>query len=212
MSAEEREKLAAELKRAMAFLNESPAKRVVRSVPVSTPAETRPPDPALGREIPISFTPALLDAILAGRKTQTRRPIRPVPLTVEDGIAIAGSGDAIEPLCAVGDRLWVREKWARIGGGSDARFVYERDGAERARWISSRYMPRITARTFLTVTRATPCRLMAITPQEAIAEGIDDAADPVASFLDLWDSIYGRTEFAARTDPWVWVVEFTLRK
>lgn len=210
MSEDDRERLATELKRAMRFLNEKRPRRVR----IDPPTRAVPPASAMARSSSpgksISFTPALLEAVLTGHKTQTRRPIRPAPITIESGVALAENGEAIAPIYLPADRLWLREKWARPGKDPDSGFVYARDQHAGVRWRSSRFMPAAAARTFLRVQRVTPARLMSISPSDAKREGIRDLQDPIASFIELWDSIYGQGEFAARNDPWVWVIEFSV--
>jgi len=218
MPADERERLAAELKRAMEFMNDPLANR--QSVRRDQAAhKTMTPEFAgevaspLGsvvepRHRSISFTPALLEAVLAGTKVVTRRPIRPAPVDVVDGVALAESGETIAPIYLAGDRLWVQEKWARCGSGGPSSFVFERDRLHHARWISSRFMPRVAARSFLRVSEVGVSRLRSITEAQAVEEGVGDVTDPVAAFIVLWDSIYGETEFASCHDPWVWTIAF----
>ena len=160
-------------------------------------AVTPPP-----RDYPIGFSAELLDAILAGRKTETRRPMRPQPL--DDALG--------EPPVATGDRLAIRESWCRDPAGG---FAYQRDGgrpAGVARWTPSRFMPRDAARLFLAVKGVDAARLSAIDEAAAIAEGF--ARSPLGNlsardaFLATWDTFYGDSPFAVANDPWVWVLRF----
>lgn len=49
------------------------------------------------------------------------------------------------------------------------------------------------ARSFIFVQGCRKERLQDISPEDAIAEGIDPAStNPIGDFIDLWDSIYGR--------------------
>jgi len=82
---------------------------------------TAKPIPAI-KERPILFNGEMVKAILEGRKTQTRRIIKPQPIYFAHDGTLA-SADAhchpfykkqrgIKQYCEIGDRLWVRESWA----------------------------------------------------------------------------------------------------
>jgi hypothetical protein len=199
---EEQERLAAELKRAFRSLRPNAANRDVRTDAVLLSEATA---------ASMSFTPELLLAVLAGKKTETRRPIRPMPAKVIDGVPMLADGTLIPPLVQAGDRLWVREKWARLDDGS---FVYAVDKPTRiVRWLSSRFMPRAAARHWLSVERICLARLSTISEDDARAEGADASPTmygPRAWFFEVWNAIYGGTEFDAANDPWVWVIAFSL--
>lgn len=188
------------------------------------------------RELPILFSAPMVRAILDGRKTQTRRIVRPDWWRCLDPDDVDDRARAVDqsPYGRPGDRLWVRETWTRWDGGEHAR----RDGTgvsfradcldargredSRARldygirWYPSIHMRRADARILLEVKAVRVERLTAITPADAIAEGAfgdgryataPGTPYPVATFAELWDSINGdRAPFAS--DPWVWVVTF----
>lgn len=96
-------------------------------------------------ERPILFSGPMVGAIMDGRKTQTRRPVRDQSLISD----IAGGGAepvvwwprrgdefTICPYGVPGDRLWVRETWAEFyassrGDTHEAGIRYAADGRER---------------------------------------------------------------------------------
>jgi len=98
----------------------------------------------MSREIPIIFNGDMVRAILAGQKTQTRRPINPAPMMITDSSAVPWEGDPETlakllkksgkacPFGQPGDLLWVRETWSQI---DDTEF-----GGER--WIDYRATPK----------------------------------------------------------------------
>jgi len=85
----------------------------------------------MSKERPILFSGPMVQAILAGRKTQTRRIVKPAPYQVPgyprwfyrkgqtvygipesgDDFSFAAAIKCVSPYGAPGDRLWVRETW-----------------------------------------------------------------------------------------------------
>lgn len=152
------------------------------------------------REIPILFSGPMVRAILEGRKTVTRRPLKPQPEPIEDlwrwrGLVWTARDPAPRlplrdcPLGAVGDVLWVREPhrdWALSGAGEPWRIEYRADGAHRdlrrcpdaehvscaPRWRTSIHMPKWAARLFLEVTDIRVKRLQDIDEAGSLAEGV----------------------------------------
>lgn len=128
-----------------------------------------------------------------------------------------------------GDRLWVRETWARLTGNGH-RIVYRADGedprtgwddvpAERRpkmRWTPAIHLCRVDSRITLDVIDVRVERLHDITEEDAAREGVtpapfckagrSDGMEHVEAFEDLWSTINGASSWAA--NPWVWRVEF----
>jgi hypothetical protein len=160
---------------------------------------------------PILFSTPMVQAILAGSKTVTRR----------------GHGVRVWTDCCPygqrGDRLWVRETWCRYYASPKAgKFVYRADGELSARekerdciepkWKPSIFMPRVAARIILYVESVTIERLQAITEAEAKAEGVKLGEDLVYSarslFSHLWDKLNAKRGYGWAKNPWVWRISF----
>ncbi|MEW6479746.1 MAG: hypothetical protein AB1455_09875 [Pseudomonadota bacterium] len=180
---------------------------------------------------PMLMSAPMVRAILAGTKTQTRRVVKPQPQRVDGGVPF---GDApawahAEPGCAVmrcpygkrGDRLWIREAWARTTVFPGSEMVVYREGDNRTDyggpWKPGIHMFRRDSRITLDVTGVRVERLQDISVADAIAEGVNIHPDhhskpresiysPVQAYRDLWESINGPGSW--EVNPWVWVVEF----
>lgn len=148
-------------------------------------------------ERPILFSGEMVKAILDGRKTQTRRVVKPQPKEVHVGkakekryvevitlnnseIAAPGSPAHIEE-CPYGisdDRLWVRETSVLLPNNTT---LYRATDGERGeawmmygkpKWKPSIFMPRWASRITLEITNVRVERLQDITEEDAIKEGI----------------------------------------
>lgn len=93
-------------------------------------------------ERPIIFSGEMIKAILEGRKTQTRRIIKPQPrLVAPDSITIPNycSGEWACPHGHSGEKLWVRESW-RVGAWQEDEgkiaVDYKADGYCRRKWLT----------------------------------------------------------------------------
>ncbi|MDX4587850.1 hypothetical protein SGV96_12045 [Klebsiella pneumoniae] len=177
------------------------------------------------------FNGELVRAILDGRKTQTRRPIKWKQTRFteigerEDGSKWPWSEDAEHacdfwhpcPFGAVGDSIWVRETWARYNIDQNSHDIAYRattpeDQPEEGRWRPSIHMPRWASRILLEITGVRVERLQSITLGDICKEvgcGLYDFRPATHGFQvweELWKSIYGAENWQA--NPWVWVIEF----
>lgn len=144
--------------------------------------------------IPILFSTEMVQAILDGRKTMTRRTCKRQPLDHEiytnykDGtFNINGpdfdSNDIKCPYGQVGDVLWVREtfnsdysfknyKGKPVAPGILYKATAENLPSKSDKWKPSLFMPKEACRIFLKVTNIRVERLQDISRDDAIAEGI----------------------------------------
>ena len=152
------------------------------------------------KERPIIFSGPMVRAILEGRKTQTRRVIKPQPpekyeLTgipcakiggtwtwdFHDGIHFSENwGPEFSARCPYGrpgDLLWVRETWSHRA--SDLRIAYKAGPYpwdvkhDLCKWRSSIHMPKKYARLWLRITNVRVERVQEITEEDAKLEGIE---------------------------------------
>ncbi len=148
------------------------------------------------KEKPILFSGPMVRAILDGRKTQTRRVVKPQPEPGTDCPYHIGDGSERKaracPYGQPGSTLWVRETWCEASPehrdnahvrqafyktctsseGEEIRREYIRLGHDY-RWKSSRFMPRWASRITLEVTGVRAERLQEICAEDAISEGIE---------------------------------------
>ncbi|WP_437870909.1 hypothetical protein ACSD7O_14300 [Methylorubrum extorquens] len=162
-----------------------------------TPAITPELRERAGKDRPIIFSAPMVRALLAGRKTQTRRVLKPQPdhrpelhepSTDEAPFWCVFNGDEIAHRVrvpyAVGDRLWVRETWCHTGTGvwsvgdvdlaHDGKLIYRADDGGRdpgIKWFSPLFLSRRRSRLTLEVTEVRVERLASISREDAIAEG-----------------------------------------
>jgi hypothetical protein len=175
------------------------------------------------KERPILMCADMVRAIIAGRKTQTRRPITDVGVQVaamHGGAMATGLALTLCPFGQPGDRLWVRETWglARMECPSNCtnpeHVYYKADWEEEGsgpveKWRPSIHMPRWASRLILEVVSVRIERLQDITYEDARAEGAEQCNEGLDhSFCLLWDSIYTKLGQRWRHNPWVWAVEF----
>ena len=191
------------------------------------------------KERPILFRAPMVQAILDGKKTQTRRIVKARDLEwmdVHQGLREPDNAERC-PYGQPGDRLWVRETFARIDGQTrpwietDYQATYthgDRLGDTlgiKKRWTPSIHMPRHASRITLEVTGVRVERLQDISEADAMADGTTPIPDP-CDHVRLACADIGcsgpqpyRAGFRAlwqgingpgswEENPWVWVVQF----
>lgn len=160
------------------------------------------------KERPIIFSTEMVKATIDGRKSQTRRIVKPrlVPF-IEQSNLVNGKVclETLDceipcPYGQVGDKLWVRETWAiadlpldqefgdiittsLVGFGLEylkaCEMIYKADDADNeSRWKPSIHMPRWASRITLEITEVRVEKLQEITGKDAIAEGINWPPSP----------------------------------
>lgn len=155
------------------------------------------------RERPIIFSAPMVRAILDGRKTVTRRVVKPQPSSelladFAEIRAMRGSNrtdaqmlsDCLScPYGAPGDRLWLREAWQALDGNERARRIMTEPHPSRGwieyaatvpegyepppRWRPSIHMPRWASRITLEIESVRVERLQDISEADAEAEGCE---------------------------------------
>ncbi|MEW9304494.1 hypothetical protein [Labrys neptuniae] len=197
---------------------------------------------------PILFSAPMIRALLAGTKTQTRRILKPPYGTWE--YLPSGEWRPIYTKVFTGDRLWAREAWRteRAFDGIRPRdlpifelpglpiFYEASDNGQASTWGNpwgeqrrpSMFMPRWASRLTLVMTGVRVERLLDISEEDAIAEGIEPVLDfmpygnhwkryrdggwngyvdsPIASYASLWTEINGSGSWEA--NPFVAVISF----
>jgi len=184
------------------------------------------------KERPILFSTLMVQALLAGNKTQTRRSIKSINnLTNEhfcftlrevnpefgyavfDGLLPTGE---ICPYGKLGDILWVRETWAKgrlvdedekeVYNGwlyrANADFEDDPELSPGFKWHPSIHMRKEACRIKLQITNIRVERVQDISSLDAIAEGCKYTHE----YPELWESINGIDLWSS--NPWVWCITF----
>jgi hypothetical protein len=148
------------------------------------------------KERPIIFSAPMVRAILEGRKTMTRRIVKPQPASGKmtmlyqdrperhyDAMEVGGGENSRFYRCPygrVGERLWVRETCLRSGNeymysdDADYDICWPTKGDRVSHWdiVPSIYMPRIASRLTLEITAVKLERLQDISPRDVASEGL----------------------------------------
>ena len=164
-------------------------------------------------EHPILFSGEMVKAILAGKKTQTRRVIK-APFPFLNGYYTNWSDDADVwypttpsgkiglakpiwcPYGKIGDHLWVRETFSRVDKGNFTIFkadglTAEEYGYDKITWKPSIFMPRRASRITLEVTDIRVERVQDISQEDIESEGIQFVDGYLSELCVLRDCVAG---------------------
>lgn len=173
------------------------------------------------KERGIIFNTEMVKAIIDGRKTQTRRPIKPQPVihlappcnpnyNVVCGIHLWKEGNQpnkgmmeCSPFGQIGDILYVRETWHTTYNENndkwdsiykaDSKIWIDEDGP--IKWKPSIHMPKTRARIFLEIINIRVEKLKGLTEEDAIKEGFKSTAVLTEDKLDYY-GLYAFEHFA----------------
>ncbi len=146
-------------------------------------------------EKPILFNTPMVNAILAGEKTETRRIMKPQPKEAAGDIRFVdgkykqylgyplGHDVPLSPYGRAGGLMWVRETWAALPHFDKikprdiptfAEIIYRQQGENHmiSKWRPSIFMPKWCARLWLEITDVRIEPLHEITDVGAIDEGV----------------------------------------
>lgn len=183
------------------------------------------------KEHPILFSSPMVQAILEGRKTMTRRIVKCYPASEAHPARQTANWQSENKTCPYGqpgDLLWVREKFAKTIGVHEPEITYsyfadsfhwsfypnddmkgetscqwhDADLAKEVRWKPAIHMPKASARIWLEVEGVRVERLHEIGEEDVKLEGCHS----VSWFEGLWGKLHG--DFSWEQNPWVWVVRF----
>lgn len=185
---------------------------------------------------PVLFNTEMVQAILEGRKTVTRRVVKFLDGKnpnwtgyIKDGLTLYnGTNEPCnkKPPFRKGDYLYIRETW----GEDKHNFLYKADFSENdlekighlLRWRPSIHMPKEAARIFSKVTDVRVERLQMMNGKDVLKEGVDNgSSNPTmgyrfevmqrTAFKDLWNSTIKTADldkYGWDANPWVWIIEF----
>lgn len=181
-------------------------------------------------ERPIIMSSESIIAILAGRKTQTRRVVKPLAESLPNDTNVLRLIRKRCPYGHPGDNLWVRETWRVAdgyeytltaaeweGGQNPAHIEYKANDPhpENVKWRSPLYMPKWAARLWLEISNIRVERLQEITSVGIESEGINPRVRGQGGcredFKSKWNKLNAKRGYgyAWEANPAVWVIEFT---
>jgi hypothetical protein len=153
-------------------------------------------------------------AILEGRKTMTRRLIKPEPLAYMFNVdllkwSFRDWNEYHKCPYSIGDIVYMRETYAYLQAGIG--IAYRADGDCRHKiidnkWKSPLFMKEIEAREFLKITDIKVEQACDISEEDAKKEGVEqfNCPDFRTSFYCVWAELNGPDSW----QKWVWAYEF----
>lgn len=181
------------------------------------------------KEKPILFSTPMVQAILEGRKTQTRRVLK-----LKKGDTVGRIYDEIEteyticdkdgdivpmefvsPYGVEGDRLWVRETWSPcpenrpVPHPEQCPKVWYKADNNRPTWAEQPWKPSIhmfrkDSRIILPVSDLRIDKLLNISESDAVAEGFKNRSE----FLKYWDILNKKRGYGTDKNPFVWIPQW----
>lgn len=186
---------------------------------------------------PILFNTEMVRAYLDGRKTCTRRLVKPQPDEkhtyplgfVTDstekknvgyfGFSIDEYGGSIQYAKTPyqpGDTLYVRETWCDdrqfTHDSTPGRYFYKASENENFKWKPSIHMPKEAARIFLKVTDVRVERLQEITPKDAENEGVGNLFYDDIGYSDKNYGTEVDPEYGIAKEQFAWLWDSTIKK
>jgi hypothetical protein len=184
------------------------------------------------KQRPIIQTADQVRAILDGRRTQFRVPIKFPLYSLNDGYKRRVYTESDIPLVSellkarqkpynlrmcpfgqIGDKLYVKEE--HYINPSDGAIAYRADGEMPHhmvddRWLCATRMSRYASRLTLEITRLRVERLRQVTHTDISAEGtIPLVGNYMGSYREEWDKNHRKGQKWS-DNPWVWVVDFKI--
>lgn len=124
-------------------------------------------------EKPILFCGEMVNAIIAGRKTQTRRIVKEAFMQKTQGLMMEGEEGDWCPYGGPGGRLWVKETWKPcFTDGSGTAYRADNRG-NSGPWKPSIFMPHKRSRLTLEIVSVRVERVQGITHGDAMDEGVE---------------------------------------
>jgi len=183
---------------------------------------------------PLLFNGDMVNALLAGRKTQTRRVIKPQPILQPNHPPFKDRGYDVwwHPKTACHENTCEYDEHIDIPTDRPVKTIEDgyhliphyratepephiTDGGpdgddDTTKWSSSRFMPKWAARIWLEITGIRIERVQDIDAGDITKEGLiaSSTMDLNAVWIDLWDSINAKRGYGWHVNPWVWAISF----